>query len=233
MKILIAEDEAIIAESLYQVLSDLGYSPLEPSYDSDEAIANIDAQLPSLALVDIHIGEQFSGFKVASKLNQKSIPFIFVTALYDKETVKKATEFNPSAYLVKPFNKENLFTTIELAIANNKPKHDNKTNTAKQIFVKDGANEISISPNDITYIESAGAYINIFMRSGKRHLTKSSLQEFLVQHNINTLAQVHKSYIINIAHIKAIKYDEVLVHETMIPIGRAYRNNLRDKLNVG
>jgi two-component system, LytTR family, response regulator LytT len=184
MKILIAEDEAIIAESLYQVLSDLGYSPLEPSYDSDEAIANIDAQLPSLALVDIHIGEQFSGFKVAAKLNQKSIPFIFVTALYDKETVQKATGFNPAAYLVKPFNKENLFTTIELAIANNKPKHDNKTNTAEQIFVKDGANEISIYPADITYVESAGAYINIFMISGKRHLIKSSLQEFLLLHGI-------------------------------------------------
>jgi two-component system, LytTR family, response regulator LytT len=233
MKILIAEDEAIIAESLYQVLSDLGYNPLEPSYDSDEAIKNIDEQLPALALVDIHIGDQFTGFKVAAKLNQKNIPFIFVTALYDKETVKRATEFNPAAYLVKPFNKENLFTTIELAIANYTVKNDDATNSIAQIFVKDGANDISVSPADIIYIESAGAYINIFVQAGKRHLVKSSLQEFLLLHNIKNLVQVHKSYIINIAHIKAIKYDEVLVDETMIPIGRTYRNNLRDRLKLG
>jgi two-component system, LytTR family, response regulator LytT len=233
MKILIAEDEAIIAESLYQVLSDLGYNPLEPSYDSDEAIKNINEQLPALALVDIHIGEQFTGFKVAAKLNQKNIPFIFVTALYDKETVKRATEFNPAAYLVKPFNKENLFTTIELAIANYTVKNDDATNSTAQIFVKDGANDISVSPADIIYIESAGAYINIFVHAGKRHLVKSSLQEFLLLHNIKNLVQVHKSYVINIAHIKAIKYDEVLVDETMIPIGRTYRNNLRDRLKLG
>jgi two-component system, LytTR family, response regulator LytT len=232
MKILIAEDEAIIAESLFQVLTDLGYSPLEPCQDSNEAINEIEKSNPNLALVDIHIGEQFSGFKVAAKLNRKSIPFIFVTALYDKETVQKATEFNPAAYLVKPFNKENLFTTIELAIANNKPKNNDHASIVEQIFIKNGVNEISISSADITHIESAGAYINIIMQSGKRHLIKSSLQEFLTQHNINTLAQVHKSYIINTAHIKAIKYDEVLVHETMIPIGRMYRNNLRDKLNL-
>jgi two-component system, LytTR family, response regulator LytT len=233
MKILIAEDEAIIAESLYQVLSDLGYDPLEPCGSSEEAIAEIDKNVPTLALVDIHIGKQFSGFLVAQKLCDRSIPFIFVTALYDKETVKRAAEFNPAAYLVKPFNKENLFTTIELAIANNNPRVNNKSISTEHIFVKDGTNEISILPADITHIESAGAYINIFMLSGKRHLIKSSLQEFLTQHNINTLAQVHKSYIINIIHIKAIKYDEVLVNEIMIPIGRSYRNNLRDKLNLG
>jgi two-component system, LytTR family, response regulator LytT len=233
MKILIAEDEAIIAESLYQVLIDLGYSPLEPCQDSHEAIHEINNSNPTLALVDIHIGEQFSGFKVAASLNEKGIPFIFVTALYDKETVKRAAEFNPAAYLVKPFNKENLFTTIELAIANHKPQRTDKGTITEQIFVKDGANEISIYPADITYVESAGAYINIFMISGKRHLIKSSLQEFLLLHNIKNLVQVHKSYIINIAHIKAIKYDEVLVHETMIPIGRTYRNNLRDRLKLG
>jgi two-component system, LytTR family, response regulator LytT len=233
MKILIAEDEAIIAESLYQVLTDLGYHPLEPCQDKHEAIAEIEKSNPTLALVDIHIGEQFSGFDVAEKLNSKGIPFIFVTALYDKETVQKATEFNPSAYLVKPFNKENLFTTIELAIANNKPKVNEKISIQEQIFIKDGVNEISISPADISHVESAGAYINIIMLFGKRYLIKSSLQEFLVQHKINTLVQVHKSYIINISHIKAIKYDEVFVHETMIPIGRTYKNNLRDKLNLG
>ncbi len=231
MKILIAEDEAIIAESLYQVLSELGYQPLEPCQDKVEAIVEIEKSSPSFALVDIHIGEQFSGFEVAKKLNEKNIPFIFVTALYDKDTVNKAKIFTPSAYLVKPFNKENLFATIEMAMSNYKQITANKANLSNQIFIKDAAQEISISLEDITHIEAAGAYINIFLQTGKRHLIKSSLQEFLNQQNIEDLAQVHKSYIINIMHVKAIKYDEVMVHETMIPIGRTYRNHLRDKLN--
>jgi two-component system, LytTR family, response regulator LytT len=233
MKILIAEDEAIIAESLYQVLSDLGYSPLEPCQDSDEAINEIEKSNPTLALVDIHIGEQFSGFKVAAKLNQKSIPFIFVTALYDKETVQKATEFNPAAYLVKPFNKENLFTTIELATANKNVDSKKLLKENNPIFIKDGIAEISILPIEITHIESAGAYINIVMINGKKYLVKSSLQEFLLQHKIETIIQIHKSFLINITHIKAIKYDEVLIYNTLIPIGRAYKNNLRDTLSLG
>jgi two-component system, LytTR family, response regulator LytT len=233
MKILIAEDEAIIAESLYMVLSDLGYSPLEPCQNSEDAIKEIEKSNPELALVDIHIGEQFSGFKVAKKLQQNNIPFVFVTALYDKETVQKASEYNPAAYLVKPFNKENLFTTIELANSNKITKVKNNTASFKNIFIKDGNTEVNIISQEIAHVESAGGYINIVLVTGKKHLIKSTLQEFLTHHKIETIIQVHKSYLVNTTHIKAIKYDELLVHETTIPIGRAYKNNIKENLNLG
>jgi two-component system, LytTR family, response regulator LytT len=230
MKILIVEDEAVIAESLYQVLNDLGYEPMEPAFNSLEAIEIIEKHTPKLALVDIHIGSKFSGFEVAKVLNKKKIPFVFVTALYDKETVNKAKDFSPAGYLVKPFNKENLFTTIEMAMANYQPKQKNNAVLPEQVFVKNGSEIISILPKDITYIESANGYININILSGKKHLIKSSLHEIIEQLKIPTLIQVHRSFIINTLHIKAVKYDELLINDTMVPIGRMYRVDLKEKL---
>jgi two-component system, LytTR family, response regulator LytT len=231
MKILIAEDEAIIAESLYQVLTDLGYSPIEPCIDKEEANNTIALTKPNLALVDIHIGEQFSGFEVAKNLNKNNIPFIFVTALYDKETVERAKAFNPSAYLVKPFNKENLFVTIEMALANYSTKDYGQNTLPDSLILKDGHIEIIIAPSDITHVEAAGSYINIFLVNGKKHLIKLTLQEILTQLQNATFVQIHKSFIINLHYLKAIKYDEILINDTAIPIGRAFRNNFKEKLN--
>jgi two-component system, LytTR family, response regulator LytT len=230
MNILIAEDEAIIAESLYQVLLELGYNPAEPAYSSAEAIECIDLLRPDIALVDIHIGEQFSGFEVAAALNLKEIPFIFVTALYDKETVKRASEFNPAAYLVKPFNKENLFTTIELALSKQSSSKNINDSIPENIFIKNGTQTISISPADITYIEADGKYVSINLISGKKHLLRVNLNEIIQDLKVDSLVQVHKSFIINIVHIKAIKYDEIMVNNFSIPIGRNYRDDFKKKI---
>jgi DNA-binding response OmpR family regulator len=91
MKILIAEDEAYIAESIYQMLMQFGYEPLETAGNVTKAIDYIETLTPQLAIVDIHIGENYSGFTVAAALNEKNIPFIFLTALYDKETISRAS----------------------------------------------------------------------------------------------------------------------------------------------
>lgn len=230
MHVLIAEDEAIIAESLYQVLLQLGYAPFEPAATSEEAIDIINNFTPGIAVVDIHIGDHFSGFKVAEVLNKKNIPFIFLTALYDKETVTMAQQYNPAAYLVKPFNKENLFATIELAMGQHTLKKQPAATAAKQVFVKNGNQSISVSPAEITHLEAANKYVTIYLNSSKKHLVRGSLNEVMDQLQLHSLVQVHKSFVINLQHVKAVKYDELLINGNVIPVGRTYREELKKKL---
>jgi two-component SAPR family response regulator len=82
-KILIAENEAIIAESLYQIILELGFQPYKPAGTTNEAIENINNNTPDLAIVDIYTGNNFSGFKVAEVVNNKNIPFIFIINQYN------------------------------------------------------------------------------------------------------------------------------------------------------
>lgn len=229
MQILIAEDEAIIAESLYQVLLELGYHPIEPSSNHTEAIETLQTTTPNLAIVDIHLGEHFSGFKVAEVLNKTNTPFIFLTALYDKETISKAKGFNPLAYLVKPFNKENLFATIELAA--NQLQNKKGDNNSDKVYLKDGTKTITIVTTDIIYIKVDGKYTFIFLQQNKKFTLRIPLTDLLVQLNFPPIIQVHKSFAVNIQCITQIKYTEVYVNDITIPLGRSFRDFLLNRIN--
>jgi two-component system, LytTR family, response regulator LytT len=228
MKILIAEDEAIIAISLFTVLTELGYQPLDPAATGKEAIATIESQKPEMAVVDIHLGEYYSGFAVAEKLQQQNIPFIFLTALFDKETIEKAKTYNPAAYLVKPFSKQNLFATIEMSVLHQ--VHSKKIQESKNVLVKDGSQQIEIDAAAITYLEAENKYIFIHLADGKKHLVRSSFKDVMEQLNLPNLVQVHKSYVININCITAIKYDEIFLGDVSIPVGRTYREGLKNRV---
>jgi two-component system, LytTR family, response regulator LytT len=232
MQILIAEDEAIIAESLYQVLQQLGHTVIEPASNSGEAIQFIEADNPAFAIVDIHLGEPYAGFKVADTLKRKNIPFIFLTALYDKPTVERAGEFSPAGYLVKPFTKENLFATIELATSQQNYRQQLPQNLPAQVFIKNAGKHIVFNPSDIIYIQTEGKYVKLFTTDSKTGiLIRSSLKELLEELNLPVIKQVHKSYAVNISHIKAIKYDELFIAGIAVPLGRQYRDELKKELS--
>ncbi len=232
MQILIAEDEAIIAESLYQVLLELGHQPLEPACNHTEAVEILQTASPGLAIVDIHIGEHFSGFKVAAALNKTNTPFIFLTALYDKETIDRAKEFNPAAYLVKPFNKENLFATIELAANQQQHKKSTSEKEITPVFFKDGTKTVSIVPTEIIYIKIDGKYAYLFLQQRKKYTLRISLNDLLAQLNFPSIIQVHKSFAVNIHCITQIKYAEIFAEDIIIPLGRSYRDVLLSKISL-
>jgi two-component system, LytTR family, response regulator LytT len=232
MRILIAEDEAVIAESLYQVLHQLEYDALEPAANSQDAINNILSEKPDMAIVDIHLAQPYAGFKVAYMLNQKDIPFIFLTALYDKDTVERAKEFNPAAYLVKPFNKENLFATIELAASQRNINQKQSIASSDPIFIKNGAKHVGVIPAEITYLETEGGYVKLYsIKNTNGLLVRTSLKELMDELQLASLVQVHKSFVVNTNFIKAVKYDELIVNDTVIPVGRSYREELKKVLS--
>ena len=147
MKIGIVEDEALIAELIKMSLMSFGYEVIEPVQNYTEAIKMIAAHKPDLVILDIQLAGTKSGIDLAEYINKEhSIPFIFLTAFADKATVEKAKPVNPSAYLIKPFKQEELFTTIEISLNNfnktnaaQKPEHIEESSTKnKYIFIKEG-----------------------------------------------------------------------------------------------
>ena len=119
-KILIVEDEFVIAENLSLILQDLKYEVIGIASKYTNALEVLKTQLPDLVLIDIVLAGSKDGIDLAHEINLKyKIPFIFSTSHSDPLTVKKAKEANPNGYLLKPFNKANIFTTIEMALAGN------------------------------------------------------------------------------------------------------------------
>lgn len=121
MKILVVEDELVIADNLCNLLAKSGYNPLFPAINFTQAIDRIKRDSPDFAILDVHLSGQKDGVDVANYLNDyHQIPFIFLTAYGDDRTLNRVMKSRPAAYLLKPFQKSEIKPTIEIAIMNHK-----------------------------------------------------------------------------------------------------------------
>jgi len=116
-KIMIVEDEIIVSEDIRMILSGNGYEIVAVVAYAEEAIIMAGRQKPDLVLMDIKLAGKMNGIEAASKIKkQMNIPIIFMTANADEETYKKVHSIDPSAYLLKPFNNNELFDSIKFAL---------------------------------------------------------------------------------------------------------------------
>ena len=116
-KILIVEDEGVVALSLKAVLNKMGYLVTGMAYTGEEAIRLAAETKPDVILMDIHIKGDMDGIQATEQSNKSAdIPVIYLTAYADDETVARALKTRSHSYLVKPYNPRELYSNIELAI---------------------------------------------------------------------------------------------------------------------
>jgi len=116
-RILIIEDEAIIAAEIKSTLSLLGHKVVGHAMNGDKALDLFASTEADLVLLDISIKGTLTGIDLAKIINEKyKIPFIYLTSYSDKVTLDKVKDTLPYGYIVKPFNENDLKVNIELAL---------------------------------------------------------------------------------------------------------------------
>lgn len=116
-RVLIVEDEILIAEELRERLSRFGYSVIAAVDSADEGIAIATRELPDLVLMDIRLKGEKDGVQAAIEIRQQvDIPIVYVTAYSDRQTVDRAKQTEHDAYILKPFHRSELQSTIEVAM---------------------------------------------------------------------------------------------------------------------
>ena len=117
VKILIVEDERIIAEDTKQTLESLKYKVCGIASSGEEAIRIVEDSDPDLILMDIKIKGPMDGIETAEKIHQKrDIPLIYVTAYADEETLQRAKITEPYGYILKPIRKNDLKIAVEIVL---------------------------------------------------------------------------------------------------------------------
>jgi AraC-like DNA-binding protein len=117
-RILIIEDEMIVARDLEAVLTDMGHSVVGIAIDSTEALQLAEDERPELALVDIGLKGDRDGVSIGAYLKEEfPIRVVFLTSHADDETVKRASSIKPNGYLLKPFTDEGLFAGLSVALS--------------------------------------------------------------------------------------------------------------------
>jgi CheY-like chemotaxis protein len=120
-RILIVEDERIVAEDLKRLLERMGYAVSGVAASGEEALRNVRASRPDLVLMDISIEGPMDGIEVARRLRAEyGVPISYLSAHADIPTIERAKDTMPFGYISKPFEAQTLQIVIELAINRHK-----------------------------------------------------------------------------------------------------------------
>jgi DNA-binding NarL/FixJ family response regulator len=116
-KIMIVEDEAVIALRLQKMLTRMGYHVIGISYTGDEALEKAGSLRPDLILMDIMLPGETDGIKAAEGVKSKlDIPVIFLTAYSEDKIIERAKKAEPYGYILKPFQDREIRAVIEVAL---------------------------------------------------------------------------------------------------------------------
>jgi two-component system, response regulator PdtaR len=249
VKIMIVEDESIVAMDLSMRLQKEGYEVTGIADNSDEAAELFQQSKPDLVLMDISIKGSKDDIETAKRIKQtEDVPIIFLTAFSQSEYVNRAKEVNPAAYLVKPFNNDSLYTSIEIALHNfallkqSKPVEESKKIITEDIskepllffnnyfFVKNNYRFTKIAISDLLFVESDNNYIKLITITHKIAL-RVSLQTFADTITHQHLVRVHRGYIVNLQNIESFNEEEIKIGKHVIPIGRTYKDDFLKSFN--
>ncbi len=134
VKILIVEDELLIANNLARKLTKLGYTIVEIVSSGENAIRIAGEKQPDLVLMDIVIKGDMDGIQAAAQIAKKyGIPVIYLTAYADNETLNRAKDTTPFGYILKPFKDRELQVTIEIALQKHQADLEQKRQYMEQL----------------------------------------------------------------------------------------------------
>lgn len=228
LQVLIVEDEFITQKTISNSLIEIGYEVSGLAMSAEEAIDFLKSETVNFVILDINIKGEKNGIWLGNYIKENyNLPFIYLTAYSDNETLTNALKTEPFSYLVKPFQKHDLLTAIEVSILNY-----NKLNPKKEQALLVKHNEVykKISISNINYVESDKNYLKLYCEDDI-YRYRSTITDF-----INLLPkefiQTHKGFIVNSKKIAGFSNSFVEIEKVQIPISKTFKDNVLSKLRL-
>ena len=245
LSVLLVEDKHSFAIEVEMLIDDMGHQLLPVVDDAEEAIAAIKKKRPDLILMDIDLNGKLTGLDVANLIKHLNIPIIFTTSFNDQPTYQKTKLVNAVGYLVKPFDKLTLQSSIENAIHFILSDNENEYQHEKEevnlgeaviqgdrVFIKQSGMLRKINLEDIIYLQGEGNYTTIATEN-RRYVIKISMKKLF-----NTLPVkfviVHRNYALHVDKIDGINLTDNTVHagELSFPLGRKYKPGVLEQFEL-
>ncbi|MBL7733710.1 MAG: response regulator [Chitinophagaceae bacterium] len=233
LRIMIVEDEPIIADEIAATVEDLGYTVAAKVIHGKDVKEQFVRCEPDVVLMDINLGKGPDGIQLAAEIKQvQHLPLIFLTSYSDKTTIDRAKQVNPDGYIVKPFDEKDLQVAIEIAFHRfeqlQKPAVEEKPETFlvnKHLFIRSKNKLVKLNPEEVIYAEAQSNYTLVKTDKDKFMLstTLGIIEEKLLPFGFFRL---HRSYLANLAKIDAIEEDHVLIGGEAVPVSKKQKQDL-------
>ncbi len=243
IKILVVEDEMIIAAKISMQLTSLGYEVTGILPRGEQAIQQVKENKPDILLLDINLKGELDGIETARQVQLfADIPIIYLTANSDEATFNRAKPTRPSAFISKPFKQLDLQRAIELTISR-MAEHSTGLNTENRtdevqpfilndrIFVRLKEKMVKIMLADILYLEADRNYSRIFT-SSKEYVLAVTLKTIEDKMNMQLFMRIHRSYLVNIGQVDEVTETHVMIATKPIPLGSGMREQLMHRIRT-
>lgn len=237
MKCVIIDDEPLAVDLLKEFVSKVDSLELVNTFtNAIDALSTLNMTTVDLIFLDIEM-PHFSGIDFINAIEKK--PLIIFTTAYSNYAVEG---FNLGAvdYLVKPIPFHRFLKSVSRAQQLFNPQPLAPTPAALQapeieqdfMFVRAEYENVKLNFSDILFIEGLKDYVKIYTTDTKYTLTLISLIKLENQLSAKGFARIHRSYIINIKHVKSIQKNKVMIADKRIPISESYKNAFFEKINL-
>jgi DNA-binding LytR/AlgR family response regulator len=238
MKCVIIDDEPLAVELLEDFVGKVDSLELISTFNNAiDAVSFINQNNVDLIFLDIQM-PHFSGIDFLNTIEKK--PLVIFTTAYSDYAVEG---FNLGAvdYLVKPIPFHRFLKSVVRAqqilnpAANVQAISENTTIPELEqdfMFVRAEYENVKMNFADILFIEGLKDYVKIYTTDNKFTLTLISLIKLENLLSSKGFSRIHRSYIINIKHVKSIQKNKVLISDKRIPISESYKNSFFERINL-
>jgi DNA-binding LytR/AlgR family response regulator len=230
LKLGILEDEPLIAFHLKTLLTQLGHEVLFTAPNPEKGFEFLKTNQPDLMLLDIQLQSSLNGIQFAELINKdRSLPFIFISAHADPQTLSSALSVKPLGYIFKPFSKNEIFTTLEI-VRQQLPAVNNPVENTIELPGVIG--NLQIQVDKLTHVRADKNYIEIYHSDGRVFRKKQTLSGFLADVPIVDFIQIHKSFAANLKFVDEFSRDTLRIKQCFLPIGRSFAEQVSIALTL-
>lgn len=242
-KILMVEDDMIIAADISIQLSKLGYEIIGISTHAEDALKIIETNRPDVILMDIILSGKMNGIDAAHLvLERHQIPVIFLTSNTDDATFNRALSAKPFAFITKPFQSIDLERTLKMTFQRIAVEQESEAFPAKtdhvsamddRLFIRHKDQMVKVIFSEILFAEADRSYCKLLTEENT-YLLSVPLRNLEAQLPSENFVRTHRSFVVNLDKIDAIgEYHEFLtIQSHQIPISRRLKEQVIQRINM-
>lgn len=231
--VVLVEDERELALNIKELLGTLGFYVSAVFDNALGALEFVKLNKVDLLILDIMIKGEMDGISLATEIKSKiDIPIVFITAYSENEIIKRVIDVSPDGYLLKPFTKESLKTTLLLSLSSYQKRTNKEIEIRSDeitIQIRDKGFISLIPASDILYAQADGLYTKIITVK-KNFMIRDILKDVEARLPSSIFLRVHKSYLVNKNAIDSFNGKLLQIRDIQIPIRRGYYKFLRAML---
>lgn len=229
MRCLVVDDDELSRSVIEDLINETDSLELIKSCeDAVEAFKVIKEEHIDLVFLDIEM-PKMDGLEMLRTLSP--LPQVILVTAHEKYAVE-SYEYDVTDFLHKPISLARFMKAVDKAYNRFENNRASITSQDKTIFIKADSRLVQINTEDILYIEALGNYMRIYTTDDQKYTILSTMKDIISKLSSDDFVRVHRSFIVRLDKIKTIEDNYIVINGKQINIGKAYKDDLTQKLNL-